>query len=241
MSKGRFVPPQVPQSQLPGGIETHPAIPGMARDVCQSILATGHSIPAIIQLIEQTAGLSEHMIATSAAHETVVCQAGCAWCCYPPFVTTTAAEVICIAMYLRDTLDPPTLAALIQRLKERAERIAVMQPEQQNHARIACALLVDNRCSVHQLRPLACRGWVSSDVSACETSYNTGWQYPVPNGRRHLGITAGVREGMRQALEASGLEDERLDLTRGLLLVLSEPERIERWLAGEVVLVEAHV
>jgi hypothetical protein len=226
---------------LYGGIETHPAIPGMARDIGKAMLAHGHSIPAIIDLIEQSAALSEQLIATSAAHEAVVCKAGCAWCCYPPFVSTTAAEVVCIAIYVRDTLEPSARSALIERLEQRSDSIKSMPPEQQKHARVACALLVDNRCSVHPLRPLACRGWVSSNVSACEASFATGWEAPVPNGRRNLGITAGVREGMRQALEASGLEDVRLDLTRGLLLLLREPDRIDRWLAGEAVLHEAEV
>jgi hypothetical protein len=195
----------------------------------------------MIRLVEQSAALSEHMIATSAAHEHVVCQAGCAWCCYPPFVTATAAEVICIAAFLRDTLDPAALQSLLMRLKQRAGLIAGLQPAQRDHARVACALLVDNRCSVHPLRPLACRGWVSSDVQSCEASYNSGWESPVPNGPRHLGITTSVREGMRQALEQSGLEDERIDLTRGLLVILSEPDRIERWLAGEAIFADARV
>src|SRR5687767_6551582 len=145
MSKGRSVPPKAtPQPGLAGGIEMHPAIPGIAREVCQATLAGGHSISTMIQLVEQSAALSEQMIATSAAHEKVVCRAGCAWCCYPPFVMTTAAEVICIAAFLRDTLDPAALESLLLRLKQRAGLIAALPPEQRNHARVACALLVDN-------------------------------------------------------------------------------------------------
>lgn len=224
-----------------GGIETHPAIPGIARELGERILAEGHTLPIITRLGEQSAELAASMIATAAAHESVVCRAGCSWCCYPPYVTTNAAEVTRIAAYLREALGPAELGTLIEQLRNRTTRIQAMNKEERAHAVLPCALLVDNCCSVHPVRPLACRGWVSSDVIACEASYESGWEHPVPNGRRHLGVTAGIRLGMRQALEAGGLEHEPIDLTAGLLIALSQPDSTDRWLAGEPVFAPARI
>lgn len=63
----------------------------------------------------------------------------------------------------------------------------------------------------------------------------------MPNGPRHLGISVGVRQGVRQALGQAGLDGARLDLTIALRIALSDPAAAERWFAGELVFAPAYL
>jgi hypothetical protein len=185
--------------------------------------------------------LAATLVDDLANSEPVACRAGCAWCCSTTVVSMSGAEVIRIAAYLQKTRAAGELRVLVGRLRQRAERIAAMAPERRRRARLPCALLVDNRCSVYDVRPLSCMGWTSADAAACESSYRSGWERQIPNGPRHLGIVVGVREGLHQALEARRLEADYVDLTRALLIALTEPDAMARWLQGEAVFAEARL
>lgn len=246
MSKGRRVPSQpatIPRASEPvqSGIEKHPAIPGLARAAVGDVLAHGHSMASINAAVTRADELATNLVEELAGSETVACRAGCAWCCSTTVVSTSAAEVVRIATRLQETRSTTEIRLLVARLRQRAERITAMDPERRRRARLPCALLVDNRCSVYDLRPLSCMGWTSSDAAACESSYRSGWERQIPNGPRHLGIVVGVREGLHQALETRRLEAGYLDLTRALLIALTEPDATTRWLQGEAVFAEARL
>ena len=84
-------------------------------------------------------------------------------------------------------------------------------------------------------------GLTSSDAAACEASYRSGWERPIPNGPRHLGTSVGVRQGLRAALAGAGLDAARLELTTALRIALETPDAAERWLAGERVFAPAEI
>lgn len=246
MSKGRRVPSQpatVARTSEPvqSGIEKHPAIPGVARAAVGDVLDHGRTMEQVGAAVVRADELATNLVDELASAEPVACRAGCAWCCSTTVVSTSAAEVIRIATRLQETRTAAEIRVLVARLRQRAERIAAMEPERSRRARLPCALLVDNRCSVYDVRPLSCMGWTSSDATACESSYRSGWERQIPNGPRHLGIVVGVREGLHQALDARRLEADYLDLTRALLITLTEPAAATRWLQGEAVFAEARL
>jgi hypothetical protein len=211
----------------------------MARAAVGDLLACGHTVEQIETAVARATDLAGQLVDELANAEPVACRAGCAWCCSTTLVSTSAAEVIRIAEHLQKTRTATALRMLVTRLRQRTERIGTMDPERRRRARIPCALLVDNRCSVYDVRPLSCIGWTSADAAACETSYRSGWERQIPNGPRHLGIIVGVREGLHQALEDGRLEAGYLDLTRGLLIALTEPNVAGRWLQGDDVFAAA--
>ena len=243
MTKGRTVPP--PGNAPPAGgemqIGRHPAIPGLAREMAEDILQQGHDLPTTARVATNAIAFAERLVARFAADEHVACRAGCMWCCTLSQIAASPPEVIRIAQHLRATRTPDQLDALAARLRQREGRLAAMSPERRGRARLPCALLVDNRCSVYEIRPLACRGVTSSSADACEASYNSGWLRKIPNGGRHLGITVDVREGVGDGLAAAGLDGADLDLTIALRIVLETPDVAERWLAGEPVFASAHL
>ena len=244
MSKGRNVPAQRPREQREQAQtrrEMHPAIPERARELAADTLAEGKTLPHVITLVEDAVQFAGLLTREHASGEQAACRAGCAWCCSTTYVSTSAPEVIRIAEHLRATRSPEELAALVERLARREERIGAMNEERRRYARIPCALLVNNRCSVYDVRPLACRGIISSDAAACEASYRSGWVRQIPNGPRHLGISVGVRMGMRKALDDAGLDGAQLDLNAALRIALTTPDVAERWLSGEPIFAPAHL
>jgi len=244
MRKGRSIPAQ-PSRQAPKEIQSQialsPGITAEAKRQAMLELSNGRSTRQTIALAEHASDFADLLARDLAAEEPVACRAGCSWCCTTTLVATSAPEILRIADALRQRMAPPELARLIERLNHRANRIAEMPEERRPHARIPCALLIDHRCSVYEVRPLACKGWTSSSAEACEASYRSGWERPIPNGARRLGISVSVRQGVRQALDQGGLDGAKLDLTVALRIALSEPDAAERWLAGEPIFAQAYV
>ena len=244
MPKGREVPaePQL-EHRVPAEtrIERNRATRNYVRETVVETLETDKTLPTVDRVIREAAELATLMVETYATGEKVACQAGCWWCCSFTYIAASAPEVLRIAEYLREHRSPAELATLGKRLAQREERIRGMSEERRKYARIPCALLVDNRCSVYAVRPLSCRGATSSDAAACESSYRSGWTRPIPNGPRHLGITVDIRDGVGEGLERVGLDGEDLDLTIALRIALETPDAGERWLAGEPVFAPAYM
>lgn len=163
----------------------------------------------------------------------VACRAGCAWCCSKS-VAVSPPEVLRIAAYLRVTHSVAELAAVQERIAALDDQTRTMSSLQRAQARLPCALLADQRCSVHSVRPLTCAGWNSIDVNECKAD----WLDPESSDE----ITANVvqieafqamRLGMDIGSGELGLENDTLELTTGLRIALDTPDAAERWLAGE--------
>ena len=242
MPKGRTVPaakPRDPTAPIQTQMQLHPAIPRLAQQLADEILDSGTSLPTVIAVVDRAATLTTDLVEQFATEERVACRAGCSWCCNFTSVLTSAAEVLRIAAYLRAKLAPEDLQAITKRLAQRTAHISALPEERRGRARIPCALLVNQRCSIYPVRPLACMGVTSSNAAACEASYRSGWTRPIPNGPRHLGIAVDVRTGMTESLTHAGLDGSGLDLTIALRIALETPDIADRWLAGEPVFAAA--
>lgn len=98
------------------------------------------------QLIEQVDGLTARLSARYARH--LVCQAGCSGCCHHHLsVFAVEAEVIREAVLVL----PDDVRTIVEsQAHEVVEREA-------NRKSVACPLLVDDRCSIYESRPVICR------------------------------------------------------------------------------------
>jgi Fe-S-cluster containining protein len=164
----------------------------------------------------------------------IACQEGCAWCCYK-LVGTTISEVLRIAAYLRENLSADEFQATQERIIQTDEQRQSLKHDRWKAARLACPLLVDNRCSVYSVRPLTCRGYNSSDPRACEQMVKERERVEVPVYTPQHRLATFILDGMRAGLAESGLKNEVLELTAALRIVLTTPKAVERWLAGQAV------
>ena len=170
----------------------------------------------------------------------LACREGCAWCCYKT-VGTAAPEVLRIAAHLRQTQTPEQLRTIQAQIKASLEQRRALRSDRRSHARLPCALLVEDRCSIYPVRPLTCRGFNSSDARQCEQSLEPGSQVTVPSYAPQQRLCTFVLDGMRAGLAESRLDGELLELTAALDIALTVPDAAERWLAGEKVFAPARL
>jgi Fe-S-cluster containining protein len=211
----------------------------------RALLQNSRTPLQVIQIAEHAGTLAEQAIEQairqSPPRRPFTCREGCAWCCHKT-VGTSAPEVIRIAAFLRERLSTEQWEALRERIRQRDEqRRTLLHHDPWAAARLPCALLVDNRCSVYPVRPLTCRGYNSSDAAACEQSVRSRGRVEVPLYAPQQRLTTFVLDGLCAGLTESGLKGERLELTAALRVSLTIPDATERWLAGEAIFAEARL
>lgn len=156
----------------------------------------------------------------------VDCKPGCSYCCHAR-VEATAPEVFRIAAQL-DRLPASERAAKVDRLRAHVD--APEGAETSWRRRKACPFLENHLCSIHELRPAACRKAHSTDVGRCEAA--------APVIPQDLGIAldcealvSGTSEGYRE----SGFDAAGYELVRSVLVALGDPTAQFRWHGGERV------
>jgi hypothetical protein len=168
------------------------------------------------------------------------CKSGCAWCCHIE-VVTTVPEALLIADHIRSL--PPRQSSLLRRQVDANRRASHdMNSEGRAKMHVPCGLLVNNKCAVYSVRPLACRGWSSSDVKLCHASYTGGpYAVRVPINAQQKELLLGVSTGLRQALREAGLcaEGGSVELNAAVDIALTSARAAEQWLAGEYSFAEA--
>jgi Fe-S-cluster containining protein len=160
----------------------------------------------------------------------LACREGCPWCCYGTQVDVLAPEALVIAdQLLRGGMDPRS----IRELARQAEHLS---REDRHRQRIACPLLdqARGRCSVHPIRPIACRGHGSLRTGDCQTALeHSEEERAIPKHVPLLLVHSAVSAGLRLALKQAGLDARVLELTNALDVAMSHRSAQERWAHGE--------
>jgi Fe-S-cluster containining protein len=165
-------------------------------------------------------------------------------------VGVTVPELVAIVAHLEQTLSAEALDALRTRVEAAHLNARGLTREERNSPEHPCPLLENHRCSVYDVRPLACRGAHSLDEKACaeklrnrelraayERGELPGHAFAEPIRAVHA-VSAGIQLGLFEGL---GLDVRPLDLAAALDALLreqapgapSEPAgRVERWLSG---------
>lgn len=172
----------------------------------------------------------------------VACRKGC-WHCCTNMVSAKIPEVLALAAYIRENWDHEQRNELGARLSQYEEASARV-PTGQREAllRAPCPLLKDEVCIAYEVRPLACRGMNSADVSACiAVKENPGKAVPVLRNQSQLDTASNLDEGMRQVLQEATLGSYPVELGLALDIALNEPGADERYFAGEPVFETARV
>jgi Fe-S-cluster containining protein len=165
-----------------------------------------------------------------AAGPRVACREGCPWCCYGTRVDVLAPEALVIAAELVQA------GADLPSIREHARRVEHLSREDRHRQRVACPLLDEarGRCSVHALRPLACRGHGSRSARDCQHALEHGEEdRAIPKHVPLLLAHSAVSAGLRLALKEVGLDGRVLELSNALDVALSHRGAAERWARGE--------
>ncbi len=176
----------------------------------------------------------ERSMAHGPRESRVACRAGCSMCCHN-LILLTAPEVFAIADEVARRPSATEDAAAIARAALAGKGL---DRDARLERRLACPLLASDLCSIYAVRPIACRGFFSLSLEACQAVFE-GQGEDVPAWRLAM-IARGLHDRcMAAAIKAVGLPHGAVELTEALTAALAAPDAQARWLAGEDVFAAA--
>lgn len=157
------------------------------------------------------------------------CKSGCSYCCHTR-VEALPVEVFRIAQHLSQ-LAGAQLDELKNRLKK---QVSAADGSLAWKDRPACVFLVEDRCSIYEIRPGVCRKAHSFDAMKCAAGSTS-----IPEDLGLLLDAEALMKGIANAYEQLGLESSGVELGYAVLKALSDPTLEARWSRGERVFLEA--
>ena len=214
-------------------------------NTARALLRAAPSVEGTVELarnaMSATSRLAEALLAQAPAGA-VACKAGCDHCCHQP-VGLTPPEALAIFAHLRQTLASDELASVASRLAQRARETRGLSSAERFSPDQPCPFLERGRCSIYEVRPLACRGMNSLDAEECKTrlrdpdaraaflARGSGGRSFMEPIRAFHAISAGLQLSLS---ELYGLDMRPLELTAALDALLNGPEsRSVAWLSGK--------
>ncbi len=221
-------------------------------EVAVAVAATTHAMLGQGHTLAQAAALGrDAMAATSKIVDAALaqspdrppaCRSGCAHCCHQA-VGVTPPEVFAIHEHLRATRAADELVALAARVRAADDRTRGMTSAERLSPALPCPFLIEDRCSIYEVRPLSCRGTNSLDAAACERNLHDpaaraaflAGETGTPCYREPFRASHAVTAGLQLALDQlHGLEVVPLELTAAMRIMLDEPDAVpQRWLGGK--------
>src|SRR3954454_16883821 len=156
-------------------------------------------------------------------------RSGWTYCCMVA-VAASAPEVLAIATFVRERFDEERRAALDRRVEANISATEGMDMSQRDRVRLDCPFLEAGKCTVYEVRPIACRGYSSYSVEDCRADYEhpgTGVEGHT-NGLREL-VFGAIREGLTVACKAASVEYRLLELVRAYKIASDDPTLAETW------------
>jgi len=166
----------------------------------------------------------------------MACAPRCPHCCVLN-VAILLPEAMIIADWIQNRLPPPELAALQKQLRLHRCWVRWMDDEERILKHESCPLLdAVGSCSIHPVRPLACRGVTSLASNSCREAFApsivSDEVLTIPADLLRKAAYDEAFMALAQALKMYGLDDRSIELGSGVLAFLEHPERRELFLSG---------
>jgi Fe-S-cluster containining protein len=201
------------------------------RDTAQALtresLKTGIRLRALVSVATDTAHFADGVLSEldRVYRPPIACRERCSYCCQKPGVLTSIPEVARILDHVHSTFSTDAVSALSDRARRYTAQTAGRDVRVPIGEAIPCPLLVDERCSVYQVRPLTCRGFNSTSADACRDAH-TNVDRLVPIFSPLKDATDAITIGASRALEAAGCDSGLVDLGSALHSALCEGQRV---------------
>ena len=191
---------------------------------CRDREGLARAIAGYVSLAEELAGDRE-----------VACRAGCPHCCVLT-VTLLLPEAAAIAVHLTGSLNAEELADLTTRLDRQRRLVRWMEDGERVRRQHWCPFLdKHNRCAIHPVRPLACRGITSLDSRLCQEALDpSNLETPgaVPMDMVRKTVMEDAFCALVRAQDAFGWGTRGIELCAGVTAFLARPELLDLMLDG---------
>lgn len=182
-----------------------------------------HDVAIVMRYLHETIGRTTERL----RGVVVDCDVGC-WFCCTRWVDAKVPEILYLARDVgrRRDLKAATEAgfATFGQLDYAARKTEVTP----------CPMLVDQRCSVYEKRPIPCRAAVSRDAGVCQQSF-LHTNGPIPRPQVFTVVGAAYSLALTGALWSAGLDHRAYELTGAIHRAMTTDDVERRWLAGEDV------
>lgn len=170
------------------------------------------------------------------------CAPGCAACCTVN-VGTLAAEGAVAAAWLRERLAPAEAATLAGRLAAFHDRVRWMEDRERILDRVRCPLLDERACcSIHPVRPLACRSVSSLEAEDCLRATSGACDEDGPPVVRMDLLQRALYDqafaALAEGLSGRGLDARPRDVSGMVALFLADAGLLPAFLSGARLPVE---
>ncbi len=164
----------------------------------------------------------------------VDCKAGCSYCC-SSHITVMPQEAFNIALHLARNCSVDAFTELAEQCYAVSKELDDMTVEEfaENYFR-PCPFLVDNECSIYEVRPIVARNWISTDVKACKKSYDSGNKVAVPQNSLIMVQKDLIYAGQAAYLDGFGINGQICSFIPLMGQVLADFEgTYAKWLSGD--------
>lgn len=167
---------------------------------------------------------------------TVACSTGCSHCCFS-YITLMPQEAFNIGFHLAQSLSDSEFIAYAKKCIEGAAPLesTSLKDFAKNYFQ-ACPFLQDNKCSIYEVRPIVCRNWISSDLNACVSSFESKNKIAVPQNSMIMAQKDLVFAGQQAYLEGFGINGSLAAFLPLMAQIMVDFEgTYNKWLKGEIL------
>ncbi len=214
-------------SQFRGIVDEYGISPGIARAIAEARVAVLQSeLTPVINSLD-------------AAGTPVACAKGCRCCCTTT-VPVSPDEALALIDYLKATLGEADFAAFAARTHAADARGHGIASVERHQLKIFCPVLnpEDGSCLGHAVRPVACQGYLSMSLQACQADYEDTPRH-IPHPIAANLITQIVDSTRTFVLSEAGLGNAELELTAALVAGLDTPNPEAGWIRGDPIFADA--
>lgn len=159
-------------------------------------------------------------------NQKIDCERGCHWCCHQP-VYALSYELDYLNHFLIQQFDAKKQQTIRARAKHKNDKLKGLSGKALLNAKVPCPLLENGTCMAYEARPMACRVYLSYNVSTCLLFFhepNHPENYPA---LLNLPLRAGrmMNEGFKAALKSGGMMAQEYRLEEKIL-TNDEPDKI---------------
>ena len=133
------------------------------------------------------------------------CKKGCEWCCHQP-VFALDFEMEYLIDYIKSNFSEDLQKDIKARAENKNNKLSMLDETSLLNSKFPCPLLQDGACIAYQVRPMACRIYLSQDVKSCLKFFkNPGNKSSIP-ALLNLPLRTGqmMNEGFKAALKTNG-------------------------------------